>query len=83
MTESIGVYLRPASHGPIINIYVPKGFRESFVRAIEDNGTISSEQVPINFEMTLLKDWTDEDLGDGIEPHVKVAAKDLNVIFVE
>ncbi len=83
MADSIEVYVRPASHGPIINIHVPRGFRESFIRAIEGKGTISSEKIPINFEMTLLQDWTDADLVEDVGPHVKVTAKDLNIIFDE
>lgn len=83
MTDSIEVYVRPASHGPIINIYVPRGSRESFIRSIEGRGTISSEQIPINFEMTLLQEWTDADLGEEMEPHVRISAKNLNVIFDE
>ena len=68
MDNSIEIYVRPASHGPIINIYIPKGFRERFVGAIEAEGSLSFDELPINFEMTLLQDWTDKDLGEQVGP---------------
>lgn len=83
MSGSIGVTVRPAWQGPIINIYVPPEFRDRFIRAIEGQGSISSDDLPINFEMTVLKNWTDWAFEGEVGPHVKVEVKNLNFNFEE
>lgn len=83
MTGSIEIYVRPAAGGPIINIYVPQSYRERFFERLREAGSVSSQELPINFEMTVLQGWTEQDLGTELGPHVRLSATGLNILFQE
>ena len=80
MSKEIEVYIRHNQLGAMLNFYVPKELKDSFLDSIS-KGTFEPSDTDIHFEASILPEWVAD--ASKVASHVRVKIAGINVTYCD